>query len=149
VRRFELFVDYYDGLDPYDVHLRLQTTKFVDSSGDLLPISYLYPTSDLEKGWADIAKRVGAKAFLSKNEVKRARERGRHTFDKDLVSVTTKRKICRLLALDYCCLNFELPKECKGVFGKDDSVFCAIKPNDESVTEESEQRFLIQPWLDL
>jgi hypothetical protein len=31
------------------------------------------------------------------------------------ISLEKKQKICQLLAVDYCCLNFPLPTECESV----------------------------------
>ena len=61
--RFEQFVRDYDGLDPFDIHLNLQTTNLVDGrTGEPLPIAVLYNASEAETGWRDIrqARRKGA-----------------------------------------------------------------------------------------
>ena len=37
-----------------------------------------------------------------------------HKLNISKISLPAKRKICQLSALDYCCLNYELPLECEG-----------------------------------
>jgi hypothetical protein len=43
-------------------------------------------------------------------------------FDTSLVQDATKRKICKILMLDYCCLNFELPDVCKNFVNDEEDI---------------------------
>ena len=45
---------------------------------------------------------------------KKVRNLNPHKLNISKISVLAKRKICQLSALDYCCLNYELPPECEG-----------------------------------
>jgi len=48
-------------------------------------------------------------------EVIHAYDKGSKRIDMVSLSFDVRRKICELTAIDYCCLNYELPLECKGV----------------------------------
>ena len=54
-------------------------------------------------------------------------------FNTSFVSIETKRRICKLSAIDYCCLNMELGSECR------DEVYCSLDRNEQGA-------FRIQPW---
>ena len=73
-------------------------------------------------------------------------------FDPGMVSVATKRKICRILALDYCCLNIELPGECSSVGENDDddgeAVYCAAERRNDETMEHALESMVIHPWRD-
>lgn len=135
-RRFEQFVRDYDGLDPFDVHLHLQVSNLVfGGTGEPLPISVLYNASNADAGWQEIAEERGV--TIPDGEITHGRKITRR-FNTDLVSDETKRKICKLLALDYCCLNLQLPEVCRSGEGKDDvnGVSCKMKETDGRVTVE-------------
>lgn len=55
-------------------------------------------------------------------------------FNPKLVSIETKRRICQLAAIDYCCLNMMLPAECKNV-----DISCALDKDENG-------DYRIQPW---
>lgn len=148
LRRFEKFVNGYDGTNPFDEHMNLQTMILTDGNGKLLPMAHLYDASEAEVGWSEIANRFGVTDFKEKESEMRARERPRRSFDISQVSTETKRKICALMSLDYCCLNFELPEDCRGILPQDDSTFCALRPNDGMHAVEKGPSYVIEPWTD-
>lgn len=141
LKRFERFVNEYDGIKPFDIHLNMQTTNLIyGKTGEPLPITTLYNSSDAEKGWQEVASRVGV--TIPDDEMKHGRHQSRR-FDVSKVSEVTQRKICQILALDYCCLNFELPKVCS------EGVYCSLEQmegkrmawkNDDSLN------LVIRPW---
>ena len=51
LKRFEQFVHDYDGLEPFDLHLNMQTTNLIYENGKPLPISTLYNASNADKDW--------------------------------------------------------------------------------------------------
>jgi hypothetical protein len=138
--RFERFVRDYDGIDPFDVHLSAQVSQLVDGrDGRPLPISILYNASEAHRGWQDIANARGVR--IPKDGLKAGRMASRR-FNLTMVSNSTKQKICRLMALDYCCLNIELPEVCR--MSEDGGVYCAMKQH----VVRREERGAIQPWID-
>ncbi len=137
--RFERFVRDYDGIDPFDIHLSAQVSQLVDGrDGRPLPISVLYNASEADKGWQDIADARGVK--IPKDGLKVGRMASRR-FNLTMVSNSTKQKICRLIALDYCCLNIELPEVCR--VSEDDDVYCAMKQHRVG----RKGTITIQPWI--
>ncbi|KAL9180733.1 hypothetical protein ACHAXT_011186 [Thalassiosira profunda] len=119
--RFEQFVRDYSGLDPFDIHLNLQMGSLIFPTGEPFPVTKLYNATDAEKGWQEVAGRRGVE--IPDGEMTHGRKITRR-FNVSLVSKEAKRKICRLLALDYCCLNMQLPKVCREA-GEDEAVYCS------------------------
>jgi hypothetical protein len=110
-RRFEMFVNDYSGTDPFDVHLSMQVPFLaIAETGDPLPISVLYNASYAERDWLSIAKQNGVD--VPADTLVHGRKTPRR-FNMSLVTDATKKKICKILMLDYCCLNLELPDVCK------------------------------------
>ncbi|KAL7531203.1 hypothetical protein ACHAXR_003898 [Thalassiosira sp. AJA248-18] len=146
VQRFERFVQGYEGLDPFDIHLNLQVPSLLDGrDGRPLPISILYNASEAEKGWRDIADKKAVKIPKDGLEVGRKVTR---RFNLAMVTNATKQKICRLMALDYCCLNIPLPEVCKMDEGQ--GVYCALGRLrlDEDISRREQddmQRLIIEP----
>lgn len=106
--RFERFVRDYDGVDPFVIHLSEQVSQLVDGrDGRPLPISVLYNASEADRGWQDIADSRGVK--IPKDGLKLGLMASRR-FNLTMVSNSTKQIICRLMALDYCCLILSYPK---------------------------------------
>ncbi|KAL3777778.1 hypothetical protein HJC23_008895 [Cyclotella cryptica] len=133
--RFEQFVRDYNGLDPFDVHLNLQVSNLVFGvTGEPLPVSVLYNASDAEREWREIAK--VREVEINDGDITHARKISRR-FNVDMVSKETKRKICKILALDYCCLNLELPEVCR-IDNEEDvnGVYCRMKEVDGKVIIE-------------
>jgi hypothetical protein len=121
--RFERFVRDYDGTDPFDVHLGCQVPHLADGrNGRPLPMTVLYNASEAERGWRDIADALGVE--IPEGGLKVVRNAPRR-FDPSRVANRTKQKICRILALDYCCLNIELPEVCRMREGE--GVYCAVR----------------------
>lgn len=157
--RFEQFVRDYDGRNPFDVHLKMQAAFLVfnaKSNGDPLPITNLYNASEADKGWLAIAQEKGVEA-PDDGEVKIGRKISRR-FNVELVSDATKRRICRLLALDYCCLNLELPEVCRRSVADGEIVFCSVERRGmqhnqnsfiNNYAQQSDKRYIIQPWENL
>lgn len=125
-RRFEHFVNDYDGTDPFDSHLRLQVSFLVynsRSNGAPLPVRSIYNASNAHAGWRDIAIEKGV--VLPNDGTTLGRKNSRK-FNLSLVSNATKQKICQIVALDYCCLNLQLPDVCKTEDVRD-GVFCTLE----------------------
>ena len=139
-QRFERFVSDYDGVRPFDNHLRCQVPYLADNRDGLpLPISTLYDARDAEGGWRHIADRLGV--VIPEGGLKVVRGAPRR-FDVSKVSNATKEKICRLVALDYCCLNIELPEVCRT--RDDEGVYCAIRKSKKG--NRLGTKLYIQPW---
>lgn len=108
---FTTFVEDYDGENVFDRHLNSQTIKLWDPYGSgMAKYNVIMESSNLTSDLADLATLVGAPAY-SKDV--RARSRVSDRIDMDALPDQTIQKICRLFALDYCCLNYELPKACQ------------------------------------
>ena len=132
--RFEQFVRDYDGLEPFDVHLHLQVSNLVfGGTGEPLPVSRLYNATNAEKAWQEIAHSRGVE--IDDGDITHGRKITRR-INVDMVSKETKRKICKLLALDYCCLNMKLPEVCIANGNNSEGVYCKMKETDGKVTIE-------------
>lgn len=132
--RFERFVHDYDGLRPWDLHQHLQVTRLSNrDTGKPRRVSTIYKSEDTLSFWTRKARKLGGGALPDETRKVNARSAPRR-FNSSLVSLETKRRICRLSAIDYCCLNLELPPECEG------SVTCSLDKNDRGVPR-------IQPWF--
>ncbi|KAL7475609.1 hypothetical protein ACHAW6_001522 [Cyclotella cf. meneghiniana] len=141
-RRFERFVNDYNGVDPFDIHLGLQVPfLFEPQTGEPLPVSMLYNASNAEVDWLKIANdhdvQVPDNGLIHE-------KRTPWRINIDLVMDATKQKNCKMMMLDYCCLNLELPEVCKQRIIKDeagDSYSCAL--------ERHGKQFFILPWNNL
>jgi len=75
------------------------------------------------------------------SNVTKARHRQR-SFHTGALSNETLQKICRLAAIDFCCLNYKLPPVCQEVpLGNQERVLCHHFQNDDNGQEQ------IQPVL--
>ena len=132
--RLERFVQDYNGRNIFDIHLALQVPLLSNvNDGRSLYITELHNTSNSESDWNTIAKRyIGEETILQnakKNIKGDTKESGGviqgrsypRRFNKTLVSDLTERRICELVLLDYCCLNFPLPSVCSTSGGSDGS----------------------------
>lgn len=129
-RRFEQFVHDYEGTHPIDNHLRLQIAFLVynsRSNGAPLPLSAIYNASDAHGGWATIAQEKGV--IIATEEMTHGRKNPRR-FNLSLVTDATKQRICKLMALDYCCLNMELPEVCRLGDEDNNAIFCTLEEKD-------------------
>lgn len=145
--RFEQFVRDYDGLDPFDIHLNMQISNLVFPSGEPFPMTALYNATEAEKGWQEIASKRGV--TIPDGDMTHGRKISRR-FNVSKVSDGTKRKICRILALDYCCLNIGLPAVCSDNQGvdEDESVYCAMEQRDEETMKYALEPLVIHTWKD-
>ena len=82
--------------------------------------------------WEYIVKKHGRSLPEEENESFNARSAPRR-FKTSLVSNETKQKICRISAIDYCCLNIALPTECSDI-----GIHCSL--------DQNKLGFQIQPW---
>ena len=145
--RFEQFVRDYDGREPFDNHLKLQVAFLVynsRSNGEPLPISAIYNASEAEKGWTAISSDHGVE--IPKDGMVYGRKNARR-FNMNLVSNATKQKICQISALDYCCLNVELPGVCRSKQG-DEDVVCVLEKATDSINKRAKKHhsYRIQHW---
>lgn len=145
--RFEQFVRDYTGLDPFDIHLNLQISNLVFPTGEPFPLTALYNSTEADKGWQEIASEKGVK--IPDGEMTHGRKITRR-FNVDKVSDATKRKVCRILALDYCCLNIELPRVCREDRDgeENEAVHCAMEKRNDETMEYALEPFVIQAWTD-
>jgi hypothetical protein len=128
--------------------LNLQVSNLVFTTGEPFPFTALYNSTEADKGWQEIARERGVE--IPDGEMTHGRKISRR-FDPGMVSVATKRKICRILALDYCCLNIELPGECSSVGENDDdgeAVYCAAERRNDETMRHALESMVIHPWRD-
>lgn len=132
---FERFVFTYDGVSPWDVHLHLQVPMLSNhETGRPVRVDQVFSTEKSTKHWEDIVSRYG-QTLPEDDDSLNGRAIPRR-FNPKLVSIGAKRRICQIAAIDYCCLNFQLPMECndEGV-----DVFCALDKDERG-------DYRIQPW---
>lgn len=145
--RLERFVQEYDGLSPFDVHLIFQVPMLSNRDGYAMYITELYNTTNSKQDWNDIAKKYLGESGLSnaKKEsggVIEGRSYPRR-FDKSLVGKQTERRICELALIDYCCLNFPLPASCgRGGDGEEEKRLTCKMEYDEKA-----ERIRVQPGV--
>ena len=127
--------------------LNLQVSSLVFPTGEPFPFTAIYNSTDAERGWQEIAKQHGV--AIPDGEMTHGRKITRR-FNVSMVSDATKRKICRILALDYCCLNIALPEECVGSVKYDDNegVYCAAERRDDETMEYALESMVVHPWRD-
>lgn len=134
VARFEKFATMWDGVNPFDVHLKLQAPMLSDGlTGDPFPLDLIYNTTAAESGWREVAKMKGV-TFPA--EIKRGRGYPRR-LNLSKVTDATKLRICKIFIVDNCCFNLALPHVCADNDAAD--AFCAIerRPSGE---------YRIMPW---
>ncbi|CAK9016516.1 Hypothetical protein SCF082_LOCUS13232, partial [Durusdinium trenchii] len=110
---FEDFMELYDGKHVFDIHLNLQTIMLWDFTRRVpVPVKHMMHTENITKEIYELASRAGF-GPLPKEALELHSYKGKRRFNTTLVKVPTVQKVCRLMALDYCCLNYELPPECR------------------------------------
>lgn len=122
VARFERFAQLWDGVYPFDVHLKLQAPLLSDiTTGDPFPIDVIYNTTVAAKGWREVAT---SKGLAFPKELKKARGYPRRL---NLTKVTdaAKLRICKIVTVDNCCFNLPLPDVCAQNDAADS--FCALE----------------------
>jgi hypothetical protein len=136
------------------ISLTLQVTNIVFPTGQPFPITSLYNATEAESGWQEIAHQKGV--TIPSGEMKVGRKKTRR-INMNLLNNQTKRKICRILALDYCCLNIELQEVCRAGYGDDEyedqkdggeAVYCALERRDEKTKAYALTPLVIHPWDD-
>mmetsp|Transcript_24070 Transcript_24070/g.58126 ORF Transcript_24070/g.58126 Transcript_24070/m.58126 type:complete len:455 (+) Transcript_24070:197-1561(+) len=134
-KRFERFIHDYDGVSPWDLHLHLQVPHISNKyTGRPRRVDEIYNTKHTVQNWEYIVNWYGQS--LPKTGQFNARSVPRR-FDASLISPKTKKRICKLSAIDYCCLNMELPPECSDEMI---AISCSLDQNDQG-------ELRIQPWL--
>ena len=115
VDAFETFVtNHYDGYTIPDDHLRLQIFRLLNPN-DCLRLNVIHDLEDLDDVVYELLTEHGLDTQKEqKNQQGRARQSKLH-LNISMVSVEVQQKVCQLSALDYCCLNYRLPRECEGV----------------------------------
>ena len=132
--RFEKFVEEYDGLSPWDLHLHLQVPHISNkNTGRSRRLDEIYNTERSISDWQYIVNWYGKS--LPDDGMFNARSVPRR-FKTSLVGQKTKKRICQVSAIDYCCLNMKLPPEC---IEKEVEIYCSLDRNKEG-------EFRIQPW---
>ncbi len=129
------------------VSLNLQVSNLVFTTGEPFPFTAIYNSTDAERGWQEIAKQRGV--VIPNGEMTHGRKITRR-FNVSMVSDATKRKICRIMALDYCCLNIALPRECSDGVNYDDGevVYCSVERRDDETMKYALESMVIHPWKD-
>ena len=105
------FLTEYDANYPLDGHMALQIPRFANSkTGRTRPLEAVYDKSSMDEQFQKLAEQVQAPP----PQMVHAHER-RHYIDTKNLTDQEKIHICKLFALDYCCLNYKLPEVCEGV----------------------------------
>lgn len=109
VKHCHRFVDDWDGLTVFDNHLTLQAPLLVHpSTGLARNISYLGEVPLVQESWDQLAELFGTPTLTAIKGRSYPRRMDIKFVDEDHTN-----RICQLSAIDYCCLNYKLPKECK------------------------------------
>ena len=106
----ESFVmDHHNGSTIPNSHLQLQSTAMLKAACPLRldAIHDLTTLNTVFGGFSEDRNRT-----LAIHQKKHYSDSHKRNISK--ISLPAKRKICQLSALDYCCLNYELPPECEG-----------------------------------
>jgi len=118
--RFEAYVNHWhqNGFGHLmDTHLRLQSAMFTWPDGSIRPLDWVVKMETINEDWRTLS------AFFNKEweDMETARKNYHRALNDSAVSDETKRKVCQVVAHDYCCLNYKLPKVCEG------AVWCTYK----------------------
>ena len=144
---FENFVAAYDGLAVFDPHMRLQGGMLVAdrATGEMAALDFVGEGGPKTgETWQAVAKRFGVTGL------KVLHNRGPYPrrFDVPGLQDKTVRKVCTFVALDLCCLNFELPPACRGAPRGGDSIpRVRCQWIEEGGAEEGGKRWFIEPVL--
>ena len=141
MRRFDHFVQVYNGRKPCNGHLRMQVPRLLQARGDevvLYPIDEIYSLKAWRDVWANLAE--SRNVSIPEAEYHRSIKSAPSYVYSKRVSNETKRAICHLMAVDYCCLNFPLPPPCAEDVER---VYCAMVQRGEQTGRR------ISPWKDL
>jgi len=124
---FEAFVTDYDGEDAFDSHLGLQIPKMLRFERNrpvgMQRYDRVLESDNLTAELEDLARYVGAPAPppLKRRDSSLVPSR---VLDVDSFSNELYQKICKLVATDLCCLNYELPIQCRMGIPVGERVMC-------------------------
>lgn len=103
------FIQAYDAKLPFETHLRLQIPRLTNpATGRTMRLDGIYDTRDIEQAFHTLGNMVNATSDATV-----IHDRSSPRLDTSMLSISEKCKICQLSAIDYCCLNYKLPAECK------------------------------------
>ena len=127
-KMLEMFVRDFDGENNFDEHLTLQALKLRANSKRMRHFDYVLESETLTQDLEKLASITGA----PKPPPVRKRAHSGEPLGEDYVSDETFQKICKLRASDYCCLNYELPEQCrKAGMPKGEKVQCKWVENQD------------------
>lgn len=111
-----LFLEHYDGEEPFDTHLRQQVPRFYNvTTGRTMSLDAIYDVNDAGMVFTKFAQIADPPRIVNESSThKHVRQLRLNTTGQ--LSDKHLRKLCQLSALDYCCLNYELPEVCRGAF---------------------------------
>ena len=108
-RSFKQFLRDYDGRLEFNPHLRVQVHHMWNTlAGEPFRFDRIVLVGALEDVIAELARAKPQERPAPTWDHKYSRR-----FNVTDVTEDEVRKICRIAMLDYCCLNFELPRACK------------------------------------
>jgi Sulfotransferase family len=107
------FIMDYDAYLPFDGHLRLQLPRLANlQTGRTLPLDAVFDTETLDEDFQKLAALVNAPPLETTRVHERPKE---HKINTDPLTTEARRKICQLVGIEYCCLNYKMPEECNDV----------------------------------
>jgi len=111
---FESFVtEHYHGYLVPNNHVSFQSTRLLPRKEHCIELDTIYDLEDMNHVFESMLQKHN-KTNVTKIIQGKLRHKPYH-IDKPNVSLRVKHKICHMLALDYCCLNYKLPEECDGI----------------------------------
>lgn len=130
---FEQFVQDYDG-KAFDTHLVLQMSRMWSHKRGQMKMNQfdeVIEVDDLTVEMNRLAKQIGV-TLKPRGHVNR-RHHVENFINRTRLGDTTVQKLCKILARDYCCLNYELPDVCRKEYGvpKGEQVMCEWVWNEE------------------
>jgi len=106
--RFEKFVEVWDG-HVFEAHLAMQAPILSKrQTGRCHKLDFIGDTKHTKEHWEQIGQHLGVQNV----KVIRGRAYPRR-MNISFISTKTYERICRLAAIDFCCLNFPLPPQCE------------------------------------
>ena len=141
MRRFDRFVQVYNGRKPCNGHLRMQVPRLLKPTNRddvaLYPVDEIYFIKSWRDVWAHFAETRNVS--IPEPEYHRSIKSSPSYVNSKTVSNETTRAICHLTALDYSCLNLPLPPPC---VEDEKPVYCASVQRGQTERRTS-------PWRDL
>mmetsp|Transcript_709 Transcript_709/g.1086 ORF Transcript_709/g.1086 Transcript_709/m.1086 type:complete len:428 (+) Transcript_709:181-1464(+) len=118
---YEKFVRGYKDFNAYDLHVHLQVPYLTERS-EKHQFDYIFDVTNMTDELNYVMRRLGRKQPIQKILSKRVALSAKSSTIN--VSRATAEKVCRINALDFCCLNMKLPEECIGTTYEDAQVHC-------------------------